>query len=328
MEKENLNTIALLGFLLLLIIATLYIKKQQELVAVRPDYNAVIAKTLLGFTGQASTEAQLTESCPAGCVAAEKEEKPSKKQKDLWKADPVPRVSEVIDKKFSKNLDNKEIEQANFIDDQLWWRSENDYRILVPQAKVLGLQVPTTKKAEELAPDKKNQNHPASNHPLLKKVIRTINKEMSSLGYKRSKINHCPINEAYDPFNNCLYAYTNGEQKCILMGGYGRLDRQESDKPYLRLELACSDQYELARAQQEPFLYTLQIINPEWQVPDMAVYSIKTVDDWSRVSFGSNYGIFQKISSGYRLLAGGLKAPTCELVRAENIPESIYQNCL
>jgi hypothetical protein len=59
----------------------------------------------------------------------------------------------------------------------------------------------------------------------------------------------------------------------------------------------------------------------------MAVYNVQTHSIWSRVDFGSNYGIFQRISSGYRLITGGLNPPSCTLVTQEQIPLAIYQSC-
>ena len=54
---------------------------------------------------------------------------------------------------------------------------------------------------------------------------------------------------------------------------------------------------------------------------------IEEVGDWSRVSFGSNYGIFKKIDGGMRLVTGGIHSPSCTLVNSENIPNQIYHTC-
>ena len=325
MDKDNLGTLALIGFLLALIILAVRIKKDQELVAVRPDYNTVTAQ-VLGVFSNLSAEATNAAECSQNC-ATEPASSPS--DKDVLASQPIDTISKTISEKLAQPIARGELAQANFTNDQLWWRSEKEnYRILVPGAQVAGFQVPTTDKAITLTPTKDDEAHPATTHPVLKKVIKIINQRMSSLGYKRSKFAQCPVSEAYDPFNNCVYTYThkNG-QKCSLIAGYGSLDRQESTTPYLRLELACSDQYEQAYNQAQPYLYTLRVINPEWRVPDMAVYQVTNSGDWSRVSFGSNYGIFQKVENGYKLITGGLIDPGCLFVQENNIPQEIYQRC-
>ncbi|MDO5561430.1 MAG: hypothetical protein Q4G02_01510 [bacterium] len=326
MDKDSFGTLALIGFLLALILLAVRVKKDQELVAIRPDYSTVVAQVLGAVNQEKSTDATAA-ACPQTCaspVAAE-----PVVEKEILAANPTVSISNTLSEKFAKQISRGELEQVNFTNDQLWWRSpEENYRILVSGASVAGFQVPTTAKAATLAPSKENEAHPAATHPLLKKVIKTISKEMSSLGYKKSKFSQCPVSEAYDPFDNCVATYThkNG-QKCSLIAGYGRLDRQLSETPYLRLELACSDQYEQAYQQVQPYLYTLRAINPEWRVPDMAVYQVETSGIWSRVSFGSNYGIFQKIDNGYKLVTGGATLPGCLLVQSNNIPQEIYREC-
>lgn len=326
MDKDSLGTLALIGFLLALILLAVRVKKDQELVAVRPDYSTVVAQVLGTVSKEKSVEATAA-ACPQTCASPAAAEPTI--EKDVLAANPVASVSDALSEKFAKQISRGELEQMNFVDDQLWWRSpEENYRILVSNAGVAGFQVPTTAKAATLAPNKENEAHPATTHPLLKKVIKAISKEMSSVGYKKSKFSQCPVSEAYDPFDNCVATYThkNG-QKCSLIAGYGRLDRQTSETPYLRLELACSDQYEQAYQQAQPYLYTLRAINPEWRVPDMAVYQVETSGNWSRVSFGSNYGIFQKIDNGYKLITGGTTHPGCLLMQTNNVPQEIYHEC-
>lgn len=332
MQKENISTLALMIFLIALIFGAVYFQKQQALVATRPDIMTVIAKALStdysNLNNQQNASASKSGSCPSGCVAVNSSSTTSKAEKAAWQADPVTHLSNVLSKKFAAKINQGELEQANFINDQLWWRSDKEnYRILVSNAKVTGFQVATTQTAMELAPKKTTDSHPAARHPLLKKVIKAINKEMSSLGYKKGQFSDCPVNEAYDPFNNCLATYIKDNHKCTLIAGYGRLDRQASVSPYLRVELACSDDYEAAYQTAQPYLYTLNLVNPEWRVPDMAVYNVAISGDWSRVSFGSNYGIFQKITSGYKLIAGGVNPVSCLVAQTNSIPQAIYQNC-
>ncbi len=332
MQKENVSTLALMVFLILLIIGAVYFQKQQALMATRPDIFSVVAKALntdySNLNNQKALLATNSGTCPSGCVATQNSTKTTKAEKAAWQADPVSRLTTVLHEKFAPKISQGELEQANFVNDQLWWRSEKeDYRILVPAAKVTGFQVATTQTALELAPKKSTDTHPAARHPLLKKVIKAINKEMSNLGYKKSKFINCPVNEAYDPFNNCLATYTKDNHKCTLIAGYGRLDRQASTTPFLRVELACSDDYEDAYQLAQPYLYSLNMINPEWHVPDMAVYNVITSGDWSRVSFGSNYGIFQKITSGYKLIAGGINPVSCLVAQTNSIPQEIYREC-
>lgn len=332
MQKENVSTLALMVFLILLIIGAVYFQKQQALMATRPDVISIVAKALntdySNLNNQKNLLATDSSACPSGCVAINNSTKASKTEKALWQADPVSRLTTLLREKFVTKINQGELEQASFINDQLWWRSEKEnYRILVSGAKVVGFQVATTQTAMELAPKKPTDSHPATRHPQLKKVIKAINKEMSSLGYKKSNFGDCPVNEAYDPFNNCLASYTKDNHKCTLIAGYGRLDRQPSTTPYFRIEFACSDDYESAYQTAQPYLYSLNMINPEWRVPDMAVYQATTVGDWSRVSFGSNYGLFQKITSGYKLVAGGINPVSCLVAQTNSIPQEIYKDC-
>lgn len=330
MQKENISTLALMVFLILLIVGAVYFQKQQALMATRPDIFSVVAKALSTdyFNHQKVNSSTASGTCPSGCVSTNNSGKTTKAEKLAWQADPVSHLSTVLHDKFSSKINQGELEQTNFVNDQLWWRSEKEnYRILVSGAKVTGFQVVTTQTALELAPKKSTDLHPAARHPLLKKVIKTINKEMSDLGYKKSHFDNCPVNEAYDPFNNCLAFYTKDNHKCTLTVGYGRLDRQASATPYLRVELACSDAYEESYQKAQPYLYTLNLINPEWHVPDMAVYNVATVGDWARVNFGSSYGIFQKIDSGYKLIGGGINPLSCLIVQNNSVPQEIYREC-
>lgn len=336
MQKENLSTIGLIAFLFVLILVAVYLRKEQELVVTRPDLTTVVSQTLETLGGGSGSSESGAVACPAGCVAQNSanstttKQKPSDAQKEAWRADPATHVSEVLRTQFAKQILQGELEQGDFTNDQLWWRSdEENYRILVAPAKTTGYQVPTTATAGELAPKKPTDKHPAARHPLLKKVIKAVNKEMSKLGYKKSAFATCPVNEAYDPFNNCLATYTRDDHKCTLIAGYGRLDRQASVTPYLRLELSCSDAYEASYHLAAPYLYTLNLVNPEWLVPDMAVYQVEELGDWSRVNFGNNYGIFQKVEQGYKLVAGGdINNPvTCLTAQTFNIPQEVYQSC-
>ncbi len=334
MQKEDFSTLALVAFLVILIIAAVYIRKEQELLARKPDLQTIVSN-FLGQT-QAADATVGGQVCPAGCTStststtATPTPKPTADDKEAWRADPATRVSTVLRQKFAKEILAGDLEQNDFIQDQMWWRSPDEgYRILVSPAKTTGYQVQTTEIAAELTPKNAKDLHPAAKHPVLKKVIKAINKEMSSLGYKKSNFSSCPVSEAYDSFNNCLATYTRDDHKCTLMAGYGRLDRQVSTTPYLRLELSCSDAYDTAYQAARPYLYTLNLINPEWRVPDMAVENVYTFGDWSRVNFsGGNYGIFQKVDSGYRLASGGNRPVTCLTAATAEIPQEIYQNCL
>lgn len=323
MKNESLGTLSLIVLLIIIILTAVYVQKQQELVVHRPDINEVTGRALelLSATATSSSAA-----CPAGCVAIATPEPTTDKAK--WQLDPVPRVAEQIDKKFKSELMKNHLETALFTNDKMWWREEkNDYRILVSEAKTFGVQVPTTEKASQLAPKKVGESHPALKHPLLKKIKKEIEKQMKTLNYKKDEMDNCPVNEAYDPFNNCLSTFTKGEQKCLLIAGYGTIDKKPSATPYFRLELACSDNYQTDYDKAAPYLFSLNILNPEWLVPDMAIYDVKKEGEWSRVSFGSNYGIFKKIDSGMRLVFGGTQNPSCELVETEKIPYKIYLNC-
>lgn len=323
MKNESLGTISLVVLLLLIILVAVYVQKQQELVVYRPDINEVTGKALELLSGTATSSST---TCPAGCVPAATPVPATDKAK--WQLDPVPRITSQVEQKFKNELSKNHLEIASFENDKMWWRENKDgYRILVNEAKTLGVQVPTTETASQLAPKKTGEDHPALRHPLLKKVNKEIEKQMKALNYKKSSMANCPINEAYDPFNNCVSTFTKGEQKCSLIAGYGTLDKKPSATPFLRLELSCSKNYQADYNHIAPYLFSLNIVSPEWLVPDMAIYDIEEVGDWSRVSFGSNYGIFKKIDGGMRLVTGGIHSPSCTLVNSENIPNQIYHTC-
>ncbi len=317
MEKDSLSTVALIGLLLIMIVVALYVKKEQELLVTKPDVKTVVAQVL---ADQTTTESQCDQSCPTPT--------PTPSQKDKWRQDPVPKIKEELEKKFAKEIEGEQIRTAFFVKDQVWWRSEKEnYRILVDQAKVFGMQVPTTTKASELAAKNPGQDpHPANRHPQLKKAIREINKQMGDLGYKKDQFKECPVSEAYDSFNNCVATFTKDQQKCSLIAGYGTLEKSGTDQSQLRIELACSNQYEAAYQAAQPYLMTLNTINPEWRVPDMAVYQIAKNGVWSKVSFGTNQAIFEKVSEGYRLVDGGPKL-NCDKMWEAKVPQTVYENC-
>ncbi len=330
MQKENLTTIGLIIFLVVMIFVALYYTREYELVATRPDLNSIVSRVLGDSTTQATPGAQ---ACPeTTCPPAELD--PTEQQFLDYQANPPSHLITTIPEKLATQLAHDQAEAQYYVDDQLWWRAENSdqyspYRILVTPATVLGFQVPTTNTALELTPTGiNNELHPAAKHPLFEDIITEIDRQMKDLDYKKSAFESCPVNEAYDPFNNCLATYTLDDYQCSLIGGYGRLDRQTSASPYLRLELACSNQFPTAYAQAQPYLYALELIDPEWRTPDMAVHSVQTAGEWSRVSFGQNYGIFQKITSGLTLVHGGDTLPTCALVQEKQIPLSLVPECL
>jgi hypothetical protein len=317
MDKDTFSTVALIGLLLAIIVSALYVRKANELVVARTDLNQVVGSIFDQFL-DVSTPTATPQPTP----------KPTTSQKASWQIDPVPKVAAEIEAKFQSDLIAQNLSTVTYINDQLWWRSEKEgYRILVTGAKVFGAQVPTTQVAREKAPQDNKSEHPALTHPLLAKVSKEISTQLDALGFKRDHFKNCPLSEAYDPFNNCVYYYTRDQVKCSLIAGYGRLDKQPDQLPYLRLELACSSDYDSAYASAAPYLLTLSLINPDWYVPDMAVYSSRTVDNWTRVSFGQQYGIFTQLDDGYRLLTGGYYPPSCDLVTSENVPIEIYQEC-
>jgi hypothetical protein len=324
MDKDGLSSVALIGLLLAIIITALYVRNANELVATRISYDQVVGGLFDSLSGVVAN----TETNGTPTTTPEPTSKPTATQKEAWQADPIPKIATEIQTKFQAELTANSLSSTTYINDQLWWRSDaEDYRILVKNAQVFGVQVPTTEAAKQKVPQSENDDHPALTHPLLAKVAKEISKQMSDLGFKRASFKNCPVNEAYDPFNNCVYTYTLESLKCSLIAVYGRIDKKPDLQPYLRLELACSSDYDQAYANAIPYLLTLNLINPDWRVPDMAVYAIQNYGDWSRVNFGHQYGIFRTIPGGYRLVTGGYLPPTCTLVNTESIPQAIYQEC-
>jgi hypothetical protein len=308
MDKDGLSSIALICLLLVIILVAYYVRR-----------NHVLDLRQLTLGEQV-----------AGVVTAtpKPEEKEEKKVTPVEGQDLMMTLASGVENAFQTDLVAGNLTTVTYINDQLWWRSDNEgYRILVTPAKTFGVQIPTKVRASDFTPSKAGENHPALADTLVAGVIKELNQQFNNLGYKKGSFKNCPISEANDPFNNCVATYTKGADKCSLIVGFGRLDRQLEIQAYFRLEVACAETYAVAYQKAQPYLFILEIANPAWRVPDMAVYEVKTVGTFSYVNFGSNYGIFQKNEKGQRLLAGGTTPPPCALVTQEQIPAEIYQNC-
>lgn len=306
--KDSLSTLAMVALLVLLTIVCFCFQQDQTLVATR-DSRDTITSTVLGVATPSASLIDRATSCPEGCALVE--EKPT--AKELLQADPVTYIATETSQKFAKQIANSSLQMSTDQDEILWWRSDKeDYRLAIPNATVVGWQVATTEKAVALTPTDINSAHPAARHPQLKKVITTVNKLMTKIGYKKSAFAQCPVNEAYDPFNNCLATYTlkDSEMRCSLIGGYSQLTTDATDQaePYLRVELACSDQYQTAYSQAFPYLFVLDQVNPPWKIPDMAVLGVDQNGDTARVTFDQNYyGQYRRVENGYQLIDGGVK---------------------
>ena len=330
MDKEALTSVAVIGLLLIVIVIASVFNKRQELVAVRPDLNQVNSKVLTRLLGNQETPTDESEagSCPVGCVAQATPE-PTPDTKKQWQQDPVPYVRDRINTHFAKQLANGEADSNYITNTTMWWRSpDEDYRILVPAGKTLTVSVPTTAKAYTLTPEDKNQQHPALRHPLLAQVEKEITTRLKKLDFKKSSFNHCPVNESYDPFDNCVATFTKNDQRCNLIAGYGQSSSSlEPDKPYLRLELTCSDQYQQAYNQAAPYLYTINLINPPWLAQDTAVYHLQNQGELIKVDFGYHQAYFQPIDDGLRMLETDNFTSSCALHYQNGTQQIVQLNC-
>jgi hypothetical protein len=327
MAKDAFASIGMVIVLLVLVVFVWYWQKQNQLVAVRPQRNEATSLFFNNFGQWLGGSETATTGADCDCPTLPTPT-PTPNQKQQWQAAPVAYIRSQIELKFAPDMRQAALATSFYGHDQMWWRAEKEnYRILIPDAQVVGFQVPTTDAAAKLVPAKPNDLHPAQRHPLLKKVTQEVNKLFSSLGYKKSSFQSCPVSEAYDPFDNCVATYTRDEHKCSLIAGYGRVDRVVSDDPYLRLELACSDSYQSAYDQAVPYLYAVNVINPEWRVPDMAVHEVVAEGELTRVNFGQTQAYFQKLDNGLRLVSSKLATPNCEVVTDAVKGERTYLNC-
>ena len=334
MDKDAITSVGVIGLLLVVVIVATVINNRQQLVATRPQIDTVVSnalETMLGVEIEAEAIDQINQgntSCPLGCSLNPTPE-PVAGQKEQIQADPIPYVRDVITSKHTSELSSGSLQTVYSLDAPLWWRSDDGYRIRAQGGKSFTAQVVTTATAYQLAPTggkKQDQDvHPALRHPLLGTIQKEITSALKDLDFKVAKLDNCPVNDAYDPFNNCIAAYTHkkNNQKCLLLARYGThevpLDPQN---PALRIELTCSDTYDQAYALASPYLYAVNIINPEWLVPDSAVYSVNRDDQEPsivRVEFGyqqeAPYRIayFQQLDKGLQLLGNNISERSCSV---------------
>ncbi len=336
MDKEALTSVGLIGMLLVIVIAATVINSQQQLVATRPQIDSVVSNTLENFLGiehetEESLKAQAGETtCPLGCTA-KTVASPAPEREEQLQSDPIPYVRDQVGEQHATQLQSGELESIYNTDSDLWWRSSEGYRIRTTGAKRVTFQLPTTAVAYTLAPSegKQNQIHPAIRHPVLQSVHKEITQVMKELDFKETKLGTCPVDESLDPFDNCLAAYVHkrNDQKCLLVAGYGRADGEtDPSNPYLRLELSCSDQYEIAHNVAVPYLYALSIIDPPWLRPETAVYALsRDSDGVMHVDLGYTQAYFREIDHGLQLVGSPNGDRTCNLIREDD--GSIVTTC-
>ncbi|MBQ6436808.1 hypothetical protein IJJ27_04635 [bacterium] len=333
MDKDAISSVAVIALLLVIIVMATIFNSRNELVVSRPDANSVVTKVLNKWFGAETTPPATTDAsnnCPLGCEAIPSPQ-PVANQKQQYQQDPVPYVRDQVEAALNQALKNGEVESVYSLDTNLWWRSDEEgYRIIVPGAKTISFQVPTTQKAYQLAPGKDNELHPARRHPMLEQAEKEISKALKKIDFKQGNFSRCPIDDAYDPFDNCVATFTKGKQRCLLSASYGQFNQPASTSdPYLRLDLTCSDNYEWAYNQEAPYLYAIDIINPRWSIPDMAVSQIATDDNkqltW--VDFGTHQAYFQHLENGLRLLDSEPEGLSCDLLHDPNNTQLLQLHC-
>lgn len=334
MDKEALTSVGVIFLLLVVVIVATVINNRQQLVATRPQVNAVMSEALgsmLGIEKEAEQVSQIQQgstACPVGCSLKPTPE-PAAGQKEQLQADPVPFVRDALTSKMATSLQEGALETVYSLDTQTWWRSDEGYRIQMTAGKTLTAQTPTTAKAYELAPatanEEKNKGveiHPALRHPILTVAEQEMRAAMKKLDFKEVKLSQCPVDDAYDPFDNCLAAYVHKKsaQKCLLLARYGKYGEvADPTHPFLRIELTCSDNYDHDYALAAPYLYAIRMIDPDWLIPDTAVYGVtREADDRVLVNYGYRQARFQEIDRGLRLISETPGAASCEVTSDEN----------
>ena len=328
MDKDAITSVAVIGLLLVVVIVATVLNNRQQLVATRPHVNAVISNTLgvmLGSELEAEAVNQINQgstTCPTGCSLNPTPE-PAAGQKEQLQADPIPFVRDTVASKHVSELSDASLGADYGIDTTLWWRSEDGYRIQVSGGKTVVFQVPTTQTAYQLAPaggKKQDEDlHPALRHPLLGAVKKEMTDALDKLDYKQTNIDACPVDDAYDPFVNCIAAFTHkkNEQKCLLLARYGAYGVGiDTNNPVLRVELTCSSNYQQAKDLASPYLYAINIIDPEWLIPDSTVYSVEhdpNEADIVTVDFGYHRAYFQQLENGLRLLGNNTSDRSCSV---------------
>lgn len=323
MQQNGPNALVWICFLLAIIVSASYFKLQIE-TGRNTSLVAIASDLTNGQLGQSNVMVKKTNVLSATSLAQLQAER----EKPIESSNPINYLAGEIRKKFASDFVDNNLTDGIYAQDSLWWRSEKeDYRILVKNAYTYGVQQAVSKTLNTAEIEPGITTHPASKNPQLAKIIKEIKSLFKELGYKEGKFNQCPVSQTYDPYNNCVATFTKGEQACSLLAGFGRLDGQIDLRSYERLELSCSDAYQTAYGEAAPYLRVLNLANPAWRVPDMAVYEVVSLDGWSRVSFGAQYGIYYQNSEGLQLLGGGSTPLPCALVETWQIPQVIYHDC-
>jgi len=337
MDKDALTSVGVIALLLIVVVAATVLNSRQKLVATRPQVNAVISETLGMLVGdekelEAAQNATADDTaCPVGCTLKPTPE-PAAGQKEQLQSDPIPYVRDSLSERLGSSLTAGEAETVYSLDTDTWWRSEEGYRIKMTGGKTITTQVATTPTAYQLAPtdakSKDNVRHPALQHPLLFSAYETVTKALKKLDYKETRLDKCPVDDAYDPFDNCLAAYVHkkNNQRCLVLGRYGRYgEAADPAKPYLRLEVSCSPNYEAGYTQAAPYLYAINIIDPEWLLPDTAVQAVSRENsNIVKVDFGYRQAFFQEIDKGLRLVNEKAGQTSCEVLSLDEGGMNLY----
>ncbi len=337
MDKDAITSVGVIALLLAVIVAATVLNNRQQLVATRPQVNSVVSDALQSMLGEEKEAEMATNaqngstSCPAGCTLKPTPE-PAAGAKEQLQSDPIPYVRDSVSEKIATSLQEGAAETVYSLDTPTWWRSDDGYRIKITGGKTLSIQVPTTQTAYQLAPasvQTKNADlHPALRHPLLSQAYETVTGALKKLDYKQVKITNCPVDDAFDPFNNCLAAYVHkkNEQRCLVLARYGQYGAvAEASKPYLRVEVSCSPNYDNSYAGAAPYLYAVNMIDPEWLLPDTAVEGVERINgNQVQVDFGYRKAFFQEIDKGLRLVNETAGATSCEVLSLDDDGMSLH----
>lgn len=286
---------------------------------------------LIATTTTTTTETDYCCDCEQACRDGElKISKLPKAQKDILAANASVNVANYLSKELTGV--NPKITIASYDQDQLWWRSREGYRLTVPNAKTMALEVTTeSRNSLEKSDINKLNTHPATRNAQIKKSISLTSSYLKDLDFKRREFDRCPLNFTNDPFNNCVAYFERANITCNLIVGFGSFTNPQLDGKY-RLELTCSDTYKQHHAKVTPLLDALTLINPQWWTPDLVSFNYLENGNFYRLDLGydkaDRHALFKLQDGKYMLIDGGFNAVPCQVVRTHGVPTDLSGRCV
>jgi hypothetical protein len=219
-----------------------------------------------------------------------------------------------------------------YTNDQLWWRSREGYRLVVPGARTMVMTVETDADTTRRNSNfNRLGNHPATRNGQIRRAISLTNSYMSDLGFRRSEFNGCPLNIVGDPFNNCVAHFERANIFCSLTVSLDDPTNHDLNDTY-RLEMTCSDSYRDYHAAIVPLLDTLTLINPSWFTPDLVTFNFLEEGDFRRIDLGytvaDRHALFVLQDGRYQLIDGGFAAVPCQVANNFGVPTTLVGQCV